>query len=87
MNSIVMVCFPMVGFGHSTTLIIILVVIVQSSVGLRLVPHSWDSPGLIAGAFLFIGVGGFSQRLIPLLVLPWQHGEIFPPVPHPDKTP
>ncbi len=87
MNSIVMVCFPMVGFGHSTTLIIILVVIVQSSVGLRLVPHSWDSPGLIAGAFLFIGVGGFSQCLIPLLVLLWQPGEIFPPVPHPDKAP
>lgn len=87
MNSIVMVCFPMVGFGHSTTLIIILVVIVQSSVGLRLVPHSWDSPGLIAGAFLFIGVDDLSQLLIPLLVLPWQPGEIFPPVPHPDKAP
>lgn len=87
MNSIVMVCFPMVGFGHSTTLIIILVVIVQSSVGLRLVPHSWDSPGLIVGAFLFIGVGGLSLLLIPLHARPWQHGEIFPPVPHPDKAP
>lgn len=87
MNSIGMVCFPMVGFGHSTTLIIILVVIVQSSVGLRLVPHSWDSPGLIAGAFLFIGVGGLSQRLIPLHAPLWQPGEISPPAPHPDKAP
>ncbi len=87
MNSIGMVCFPMVGFGHSTTLIIILVVIGQSSVGARLVPRFWDSPGLIAGAFLIIEAGGLSQLPIPSPALPWQHGEIFPPVLHPDKVP
>lgn len=87
MNSIGMVCFPMVGFGHSTTLIIILVVIVQSSVGVRLVPRFWDSPGLIAGAFLFIGAGGFSRPPTPLLAQPWQRGEIFPPAPDPDRVP